>query len=54
VIELNGAYSLLGGHIAVISLNESFGCNGPIVVGPYGPDLVMMLWKLVGMIAMNI
>ena len=54
MIELNGAYSLLGGHIAVISLNESFGYNWPIVVGLDGPDPAVMLWKLAGMIAMNI
>jgi hypothetical protein len=54
VIEIIGAYSLLGGHIAVILPNESFGYNWPIVVGPYGLDLAMMLWKLAGMSDMNI
>ena len=54
MLGLYGSDSLHGGHTAVMLLDESFGCNGPIVVGPYGPDLVMMLWKLVGMIAMNI
>jgi hypothetical protein len=54
VIELNGPWSLLGCHIAVILPNESFGCNGPIVVGLYGLDLVTMLWKHAGMIDMNI
>jgi hypothetical protein len=50
----SGPWSLHGGHIAVMPLVESFGYNGPIVVGPYGSDPALMLWKHVGMIDMNI
>jgi hypothetical protein len=35
-------------------LIESYGYNGPIVVELDGLDPAMMLWKHVGMIAMNI
>jgi len=54
MLEPSGLWSLLGGHIAVMLLDESFGYNWPIVVGLDGLDLVMMLWKHAGMIDMNI
>jgi hypothetical protein len=54
MLGLSGPWSLHGCHIAVIPLDELFGYNWPIVVGLYGPDLVMMLWKHAGMIDTNI
>jgi hypothetical protein len=53
MLEPSGSWSLHGGHTAVNSLDESFGCNmltvvvlGGLMSGPY---LI-----IVGMIAMNI
>ena len=54
MLGLNGPWSFHGGHIAVMPLVESFGYNWPIVVGPYGLDPAVMLWKLAGTIDTNI
>jgi hypothetical protein len=48
-----GPSSLHGGHTAVMSLDESFGCNMLTVVVSGGPITGLQL-NIVGMIAMNI